>query len=54
MSERAWIDCVLDIAAREPEGEHITSHWVLCHKVLGESSLDALGIAARFRGVRLT
>lgn len=49
-----WIDCVLSISAREPSGDHLTSHYVFCRKVLRETRQEALAIAARFRRVELT
>lgn len=49
-----WIGCVLEISAREPADDHLTSHWVFCRKVLGETRREALLIAARFRHVELT
>jgi hypothetical protein len=56
ISERdaRMIDCVCDIAAREPEGEHFTSHYLFIAKVLREPRTDALPMAAAFRHVRLT
>ena len=52
--DEQWIDCVLRISACEPPGDHLTSHYVFCRKVLRETRREALAIAARFRRVELT
>ena len=58
MSLTPWqerlIDCVVDIAAGEPDGDHVTSHWLFVRKVLRESKQDAYQIAVGFRDVKLT
>jgi hypothetical protein len=53
-TQQRWVDCVVDIAAMEPEHNHLTSHYVFCKKVLGEPKQDCFQIAVAFRHVELT
>lgn len=50
------IDRVMAVAEGELErGEdHLTSHWILARKVLGESKTFAFQVATAFRHRRLT
>lgn len=52
--QHRMIDCAVGIAEGEPEGEHITSHYIFIAKVLREPRRDALPMAAAFRHVKLT
>jgi hypothetical protein len=48
------IDRVMAVVEAESDGDHLTSHWILARKVLGESKQFAFEVATAFRHHRLT